>query len=148
MRQRAHGDDGRRGIWFHRYELMRVDESRDSARELPLNIERDPNLPVVRTKRLCCPKGDDAVMARHFFSAKRRVTGDDCTEVRRPPARPRQAGHHPRRVRLGIRQGEAVKRYFSAPFDPRLATEHARSAKELARASRFAHALRFFCPSY
>ena len=40
LRQRAHGDDGRRGIWFHRYELMRVDESHESARELLLNIER------------------------------------------------------------------------------------------------------------
>lgn len=136
------------GIWFHRYELMRVDESHESARESPLNIERDRNLPAVRTKRLRGLKGDDAVIARHFLSAKRRVTGDDCTEVRRPPARPRRAGHHPCRVRLGIRQGEAVKRYLSALVDPRLAAEHARSEEELAHASRFAHTLRFFCPSY
>ncbi len=103
---RTRGDDGRRGIWFDRYELMRVDESQESAGEELLSIERDPNLSVVRTKRLRCPKGDDAVMARHFFSAKRWVTGDDRPEVRRPPARPRRARHDPCRVRLGIRHRE------------------------------------------
>lgn len=57
---------------------MRVDESHESAGESLLNIERDPNLSVDRTKRLRCPEGDAAVMACHFFSAKRQVTVDDC----------------------------------------------------------------------
>jgi MFS transporter len=92
LRQRVDGDDRRRnhgrrlrgrvrGLWFDRYELMRVDESHESACKEPLNIECDPNLSVDRTKRLRCPRGDDAVMARHFFNAKRRVTVDDCPAV-------------------------------------------------------------------
>jgi hypothetical protein len=32
-------------------------------------------------------------------------------------------------------------------FDSQLATEHSRSEAELARARKFAHALRFICPS-
>ncbi len=56
------------GIWFDRYELMRVDESHESAGEELLDVERDPALSVDHTKRLRCPKGDDAVMMRHFFS--------------------------------------------------------------------------------
>ena len=56
------------GIWFDRYELMRVDESYESAGEMLLDIERDRNLSVDRTKRLRCPRGGAAVMMRHFFS--------------------------------------------------------------------------------
>ena len=45
------------GIWFDRYELMRVDETHESAGEKLLDIERDPDLVVDRTRRLCCPRG-------------------------------------------------------------------------------------------
>jgi Zn-finger nucleic acid-binding protein len=136
------------GIWFDRYELMRVDESHESAGEELLNIERDPNLSVDRTKRLRCPKGDDAVMARHFFSAKRRVTVDDCPEC---------GGHWLDRGELSTIRAEyaseadrekAAQEYFFDLFDPRLAAEHAKSEEELARARKFARALRFICPSY
>ncbi len=74
LRQRADGDDGGwdhgrrlrrrvRGIWFDCYELVRVDESHESADESLPNVERDPNLSGDRTKRLRCPRCDDAVMA-------------------------------------------------------------------------------------
>jgi hypothetical protein len=34
------------GIWFDRYELMKVDESRESAGKALLDIERDPGVVV------------------------------------------------------------------------------------------------------
>jgi uncharacterized protein len=135
------------GIWFDRQELMRVDESTNRRRRL-LNVERDSNLSVDRTKRLRCPKGDDAAMTRHFFGAKRGVTVDECPEC---------GGHWLDPGELAtIRAGyaseadreKAAQEYFSDLFAARLAAEHARSEKELARARKFAHALRFICPSY
>jgi Zn-finger nucleic acid-binding protein len=72
------------GIWFDRYELMKVDESQESAGEALLGIERDEGLAVDPGKRLRCPKNGDAVMMRHFFSAKRQVVVDEC---------PRCGGH-------------------------------------------------------
>src|SRR5215212_3483230 len=66
------------GIWFDRYELMKVDESRESAGEELLDIERDPTLVVDHEKRLRCPKDPGVVMMRHFWSVKRQVTLDEC----------------------------------------------------------------------
>lgn len=57
-----------RGIWFDRYELIKVDESQESAGEGLLEIGRDEGLVVDPGKRLRCPKDGDAVMMRQFFS--------------------------------------------------------------------------------
>jgi Zn-finger nucleic acid-binding protein len=117
---------------FDRYELMRVDDSHESAGEELLSIERDPNFSGDRTKRLRCPKGGDAVMARHFFSAKRGVTVDKC---------PRCGGQWLEPGELPIIRAEyaseadrekAAQKYFSDLFDPRLAAEHDKSEEELA----------------
>jgi uncharacterized protein len=67
-----------RGIWFDRYELMKVDESQESTGEGLLGIERDEGLAVDPGKRLRCPRNGDAIMMRHFFSAKRQVVVDEC----------------------------------------------------------------------
>jgi uncharacterized protein len=66
------------GIWFDRYELMRVDEADESAGEGLLDVARDPNLKVDLSKRLNCPMHPEIVMMRHFFSAKRQVVVDEC----------------------------------------------------------------------
>jgi len=42
---------------------------------------------------------------------------------------------------------EAARQAFSEMFDKQLAAEHAASEAELERAQKFAHALRFICPS-
>jgi hypothetical protein len=85
-------------------------------------------------------------MARHFFSAKRRVTGDDC---------PKCGGHRLDPGKLATIRAEYVseidreKRFrntsppSSTPGSPP-STPGARAAR-LAR--KFAHALSFFCPS-
>jgi hypothetical protein len=49
------------GIWFDRYELMRVDEAAESAGEGLLEIGRDPSLQVDLSKRLNCPKCPEVV---------------------------------------------------------------------------------------
>jgi hypothetical protein len=66
------------GIWFDRYELMRVDEADESAGEGLLEIERDPHVVVALSKRLNCPKCSDVVMMRHFSSAS---AGSSWTRV-------------------------------------------------------------------
>jgi Zn-finger nucleic acid-binding protein len=136
------------GIWFDRYELMRVDESDESAGEGLLEIARDPNLRVDLSKRLNCPKGHDVVMMRHFFSVKRQVVVDEC---------PSCGGHwldpgELRTIRTEYASEEererAAQAYFSEVFGPELAAAHAETEEDLARARRIAHAFRFICPSY
>jgi uncharacterized protein len=127
---------------------MRVDESHESAGEDVLNIEGDPNLSVDRTKRLRCPKGDDAAMARHFFGAKRGVTVDDCPEWGGHRLDPGEVSTIRAEYASEADREKAAQEYFSDLFDPRLAAEHARSEEELARARKIARALRSICPSY
>jgi Zn-finger nucleic acid-binding protein len=136
------------GIWFDRYELMRVDEGDESAGESLLEIERDPSLQVDLSKRLYCPKCPEVVMMRHFFSAKRQVVVDEC---------PNCGGHwldpgELRTIRTEYASDEererAAAEYFSEVFGPELAVAHAKTEEDLARARRIAHTFRFICPSY
>jgi Zn-finger nucleic acid-binding protein len=136
------------GIWFDRYELMKVDEADESAGEGLLEIERDPNLQIDLSKRLNCPKDPDVVMMRHFSSVKRRIVVDECPEC---------GGHwldpgELRTIRTEYASEEARERaaseYFSEVFGPELAVAHAQTEEDLARARRIGHAFRFICPSY
>jgi Zn-finger nucleic acid-binding protein len=141
-------DGGCGGLWFDRYELMRVDESDESAGEGLLEIARDPGLEVDLSKRLNCPKCHDVVMMRHFFSAKRQVVVDEC---------PNCGGHwldpgELRTIRTEYASEEererAAQAYFYEIFGPELAAAHAETEEDLARARGVAHAFRFICPSY
>ncbi len=141
-------DGGCGGLWFDRYELMRVDESYESAGEGLLDIRRDPDLEVDLSRRLSCPKCPRVVMARHFFSAKRQVVVDEC---------PNCGGHwldpgELRTIRTEYASEEererAAQAYFSEVFGPELAAAHAETEEDLARARSIAHAFRFICPSY
>lgn len=136
------------GIWFDRYELMRVDESHEAAGENLLHVERDPNLSVDRTKRLRCPRGDDTIMMRHFFSARRQVTVDVCPECGGHWLDPGELGAIRTEYASEAEREKAAQEYFSDLFDGAMAAEHARTEEDLARARRFARALRFICPSY
>jgi Zn-finger nucleic acid-binding protein len=134
------------GIWFDRYELMRVDETDESAGESLLEIERDPNVRVDPNERLDCPKCGGVVMMRHFSSVKRQVIVDEC---------PNCGGHwldpgELRTIRTEYASEEererAASEYFSEVFGPELAAAHAQTEEDLAR--RIAYAFRFICPSY
>lgn len=136
------------GIWFDRYELMRVDESDESAGESLLETARDPDLEINLARRLHCPRCPEMVMVRHFFSSKRRVVVDEC---------PNCGGHwidpgELRDIREEYASEEerkrAASRYFSEVFGPELAAAHAETEEDLVRARRIAHAFRFICPSY
>jgi Zn-finger nucleic acid-binding protein len=66
------------GIWFDAFELQRVDEEREEAGELLLEIRRDERIRVDPTRKRDCPRCEGVKLKRHFFSAKRRVEVDQC----------------------------------------------------------------------
>jgi hypothetical protein len=80
------------GIWFDRYELMRVDEADESAGEGLLEIERDPNVQVDLSKRLNCPKDPEVVMMRHFSSTNSPNAQHPKGPARAQPLRDRRRG--------------------------------------------------------
>ena len=116
---------GCRGIWFDRYELMKVDESHQYAGEEPLHTERASAISVDHSKRLSRPKCPDVVMMRHFLSVKRQVTVDEY---------PNCGGYWLDVGELTTIRSEfeteeerdrAAGQYFSELFEPELAAVHA-----------------------
>ncbi len=136
------------GLWFDNYELMKVDEADESAGEELLDIERDPNRKIDLGQRLDCPKGDDVVMMRHFFSVKRGVTVDECPACGGHWLDPGELATIRTEYASEEERERAAAEYFSELFDPELAAAHAKTEEELARARRIAHAFRFISPSY
>jgi hypothetical protein len=64
-----------RGIWFDRYELMKVDEAQESAGEGLLEIGRDERLFVDLSKRLRCSKEGDMDHHRRTERSVNRYSG-------------------------------------------------------------------------
>ncbi len=67
------------GIWFDAFELQRVDEEHEAAGEPLLHIRRDERVVVDPTRKRDCPRCPGVKLHRHFFSAKRRVEVDQCS---------------------------------------------------------------------
>ncbi len=138
------------GIWLDRYELMRVDESSESAGESLLEVERDENLDVDLSLRLDCPKCRDVVMMRHFFSAKRQVVVDECPNCGGRWLDPGELRTIRTEYASEKERERAASEYFSEVevFGPELSAAHAKTQEDLARAQRESRAFRFICPSY
>lgn len=136
------------GLWFDRYELKNVDEAGESAGEALLYIERDPDRKVDLSKRLDCPKGDDVVMMRHFFSARRGVTVDECPACGGHWLDPGELATIRTEYASQEERERAAAEYFSELFDSELAAAHAETEEDLARARKISHAFRFISPSY
>ena len=124
------------GIWFDRYELMKVDESHESAGEELSNIEGDPAVlsTIDHTKRLSCPKTPEVVMMRHFFSVNWLDVGELAT-IRTEFATEEE-------------RDQAAAQYFSELFDSELIAAHSETLEDLESAQRIAYIFRFICPSY
>jgi hypothetical protein len=136
------------GIWFDNFELKKFDEPHESAGEALLDIERDESLIVDHTKRLKCPKCDDIVMMRHFFSVKKGVEVDEC---------PGCGGFwldagELRKIRSLFKTEEerhkAAEEYFEEVFGDRLKAMKAESEEKLAKTRKIVSLFRFICPSY
>ncbi len=137
------------GIWFDRYELMKVDESHESTGAELLDLERAPDLRVDHAKRISCPKcADGVVMMRHFSSVERRITVDECPSCGGFWLDVGELAAIRTEFETEEDRDRAAAEYFSELFDPELAAEHAQTLEDLARAQKIAYVFRFICPSY
>jgi len=142
-------DGGCGGIWFDHFELRKLDEQSETAGESLLEISRDPNVRVDQSKRYVCPRDTDSVvMMRHFWSVKRAVTIDECPECGGVFLDAGELGSIRSEFVTEAARHAAADGYFADVVDPLLAEAHAKDEAELEKAQRFAHALRFVCPSW
>lgn len=71
-------DGGCGGIWFDWFELQRVDEPHETAGQELLNCRADARAAVDASKRRKCPRCDDMVLMRHFWSVRNEVEVEEC----------------------------------------------------------------------
>jgi len=136
------------GIWFDNFELKKFDEPHESSGEDLLHIDRDESILIDHSKRLNCPKCDEMVMMRHFFSVKKEVEIDEC---------PNCAGiwldaEELERLR-GLFETEeqrhqAADEYFAQAFGDDFAALEAENQEKLEKTKRIVNMFRFICPSY
>lgn len=136
------------GIWFDRYELMKVDEAHESAGEELLLIERAPDVSVDHGRRVSCPKCPEVVMMRHFSSVKREVTVDECPSCGGYWLDVGELAAIRTEFATEEERNQAAAEHFSELFDPELAGAHQETLKDLESARKVAHIFRFVSPSY
>ena len=136
------------GIWFDNFELKKFDEPHESAGEELLDVECDTGLVLDRTKKFNCPKCNDIVMMRHFFSVKKEVQVDEC---------PGCGGFwldagELRKIRSLFNTEEerhrAADEYFTEVFGDELNAMQAEDEAKLAKSQKIANMFRFICPTY
>ena len=136
------------GIWFDNFELKKFDEPHESAGEELLDIEQDPSITVDRSQRLKCPKCDDVVMMRHFFSVKKEVEVDECPGC---GGFWLDAGELCKiRILFDTEQERerAAEEYFSEIFGGEIAAMEAEDQAKLDKVRKISNMFRFICPSY
>lgn len=136
------------GIWFDWFELKKFDEPHEAAGEALLEVERPQGVSVDHSKRLNCPKCDDIVMMRHFFSIKKAVVLDEC---------PGCAGFWLDAGELGQIRGlfkteeerhKAAEEYFDEVFGDKLKAMQAQDQAKLEKTQKIANMFRFICPTH
>ncbi len=135
------------GVWFDKWELMRVDEKSESAGEELLDIARSKNVVINRGKRKC-PHCGDIVMMRHFFSVKKEIEIDECPKCGGFWFDSGELAKIRSQFETENDRKTAAKKLFSSTFAPQLAKMHAESEEKREKAHKIAKMLRWLCPSY
>ena len=87
-------------------------------------------------------------MMRHFESAKRGVTVDECPECGGDWLDPGELRNIRDEFPTEAARTQAAQAYFDEVFGGQLAAEKAKSDEQLAKAHKFANHFRYICPSY
>ncbi len=141
-------DGGCAGIWFDHFELQKFDEPDEDADALLLDIVRDETIHIDHDERRYCPKCEDIVMMRHFFSPKRDIQVDECPQCGGYWLDAGELATLRNQYGSEAERRQAAQEYFDEVFGNRLEEMRTQSEGELARARRIVRIFRLVCPSY
>jgi Zn-finger nucleic acid-binding protein len=136
------------GIWFDNYEFKKFDEPHEHAGEELLGSEIDPNVTVDHSEKRNCPKCENIIMMRHFFSVKKEVELDECAGCAGIWL---DTGELARLRSLFTSEDdrkEAAEKVFDDLLGPQLEALATERAKNRQKARRMANMFKFICPSY
>lgn len=136
------------GLWFDNFELEKFDESHESAGEALLDLKPKKPVPVSSTDKRRCPACRDVIMGRYHFSVRKRIEIDECPACGGVWLDAGELAAIRKEHKTEKTRKQAADRYFSKLFREELAGQKTKDRAALKRARKFAHALRFICPSY
>ena len=123
-------DNGCGGLFFDQFELKKVDEPTELLGDKLVALQSAEAKKTVSAERRQCPKCDNIVMMRHFFSVKKAVEVDECAGC---GGMWLDAGELDKiRKEFGsdaARETETVK-YFDQMFDPAITEFQAEEKRE------------------
>jgi Zn-finger nucleic acid-binding protein len=135
------------GIWFDHFELQKFDEPHEVDGELLGSIAtKRPGMQIDYSQKRHCPKCQDIIMMRHFFSPTQRVEVDEC---------PNCGGYWLDAGELAlIRQGcqtelerkKAVERYFEEVSSQQIQAMQNGGVEQIRRARKLSNLFRFTAP--
>jgi len=139
--------DGCGGIWFDKFELNKVDEAHETLGESLLDIPRGEGVRVNRGKRRC-PRCNDIVMMRHFFTVKQEVEVDECPKCGGFWLDTGELAAIRKQFATEAERKQAAQAFITQTFGAQMEEMRQKSQEKKERARKIARILRFLCPSY
>lgn len=137
------------GIWLDNQEIKKIDETHEIDAKFLKELASNQSTKPDPGARLRCPKcSDHPLMMRHFANIKKHVEVDECGFCGGFWLDAGELSKMHEDFGTEAERDAATKRYFDDTFGPELQKMQKESAEKLASAQKFAHALRFICPSY
>jgi len=106
------------GVWFDNRELMKVDEAHEPIGAQLAEVPVAPGVRVDHERRRSCPRCDDVVMMRHFFSVKQQVEVDQCPGCGGYWLDPGELSGIRGEFKTAQERREAAERFFDASLLP------------------------------
>jgi hypothetical protein len=136
------------GVWFDRFEIKKLDEPHEPAGEDLFKIERDESIRVDPNKRLMCPRCQELVMMRHYFSVRKEIEIDECPGCGGIWLDHGELGKIRDLFMSEEEKTEAARARFAEMFDEGMEKMGGETREKRRKARTFARILRFLCPSY
>jgi len=137
------------GIWFDRFELKKMDEPHEFTDENLVDmLAADSQVDPDKSSKHKCPKCQDVVMMRHFFTVKKEVEVDVCPKCGGYWLDEGELFHIRKQFNTEEERSQAAIEYFSGMFDGDLAKMRAEGKEKAEKAKKIANMFRLITPSY
>jgi len=135
------------GLWFGRFELLKLDKKSLGTGSRLLNIPRADGVRFFRDVEAICPHCETSLLLRHFFSRERDVEVCQCAKCGGFWI---DAGALASLVKSGFetedKQKQAVVSYFEIVFDQRIAKMNLHIEDVMESARSIVKIFLFICP--
>ena len=135
------------GLWFGRFELLKLDGNSPGTGERLLHVARAAGVRFFRDVEAICPHCKTSLLLRHFFSREREVELCQCPKCSGFWIDP---GELARLVKSTFateeKQKRAVASYFKTIFDQRIAKMNLQNEDIMGSARSIVKIFLFICP--